>query len=115
MIVFLTIIGALFCISGTIFGLMSVLWGSKFQYYLLEKHNDIFHKLTGANENAGEKKHVAIDSRSLWKYVKSEEDNGMADVFMYKNRIKMYFIIFSILFLVGTASLGAAIVMIVFS
>jgi hypothetical protein len=115
MIVILILIGALFFLTGLVFGLLSVFVASRFQYYLVREHGDIVRKIVGRDTGAGGKDDAPVSSGDLWKYIKSDEDNGIREIARYKNKIKKAFLIFSIFCFIGLASLGAAFLVMVFS
>lgn len=113
MTITLTITGAFFLIAGMTFGLISVFLASKFQYFLLNEHNDIFRKIAGTEAASQEGK--TIDSGKIWRYIQSGEDNGIEGIFRYKNKIRKSFFFFCIFSVIGLASLGIAMILLIFS
>ena len=113
MVLILVIIGAAFFVAGKVFGLVSVFVGLKFQYYLFAEHKEIFDRLSVSG--AGEKEGRSISSASLWRYIKSAEDDQVAGIFRYKSKIKRNFIRFAIFCMIGVSSFFAAIVVLIFS
>jgi len=115
MIVFLIIIGAFFLIVGKLYGLLSVLQGSRFQFYLCNKHEEIFRRLASSGADPKNREGLSVNSASLWRYIKSPEDDMIPEIFQYKKKIKRSFIIFAIFSMIGISSfLAAAVVLIVF-
>ena len=115
MVVFLIIIGALFFIMGKVSGLIAVLWGSRFQFYLCRKHEEIFNRLAVSSMDSANPESRSISSASLWRYIKSAEDDDVSEIFQYKRKIKRYFIMFAVFSMIGISSfLAAVVVLIVF-
>ena len=110
MVLILITIGAVFFIAGKAFGLASVFVGLKFQYFLYSEHKDIFDRLSVSGEVCGDNERRTINSASLWRYIKSAEDDPVAKIFRYKNKIKRYFLLFAIFCMIGISSFIAAVV-----
>jgi len=115
MVLILVIIGAIFFIAGKAFGLTSVFVGLKFQYYLYAEHKEIFDRLSVSGAACGEKESRSINSASLWRYIKSSEDDQVAKIFRYKSKIKRNFIRFAIFCMIGISSFIAAVVVLIVS
>ena len=115
MAILLIITGALFFIVGKVSGLLSVLWGSRFQFYLCRKHEKIFSRLAASGADPANPEGRSVSSASLWRYIKSPEDDMIPEIFQYKRKIKRFFIIFAICSMIGISSfLAAAVILIVF-
>ena len=113
MVIFLMITGALFFLAGMVFGLISVFWGSDFQFYLCREHEEIFSRLAASGAGPADAGGRSVNSASLWRYIKSPEDNVIPGIFMYKNKIKRSFIIFAIFCMIGVSSFFAAAVVLI--
>ena len=111
MVTCLIIIGAMFFIAGKVSGLAALLWGANFQFYLRRRHEAIFSRLAALGEDPAE---CTVSFASLWKYINSPEDNTIPEILQYKNKIKKFFIIFTVLCMTGISLfLAAAVVLIV--
>ena len=115
MTMILIVIGAMFFFAGMVSGLVSVFRGSKLHDYLYREQRNIFERLSVPGTDPAYPDDRFIHSKNLWRYIKSGEDNAVAEIFQYKKKIKRSFLLFAIFCMIGISSVFTAVIILIVS